>query len=60
MGNPASFPTWGNILADSLRDITIGNWWWPFFPGLFYVITILAVNFVGDGLRDALNVRNKA
>lgn len=57
MGDPSSFPTWGNILSDSLRDIAIGNWWWPLFPGIFYVITILAVNFVGDGLRVALNVR---
>lgn len=57
MGDPTSIPTWGNILSDSLRDITIGNWWWPLFPGIFYFITILAVNFIGDGLREALNVR---
>jgi peptide/nickel transport system permease protein len=60
MGDPSSLPTWGNILADSLRDIPIGNWWWPLFPGIFYIISILAVNFVGEGLREALNVRVSA
>ena len=32
----------------------VGNWWWPFFPGLAIILTVLAVNFIGDGLRDAL------
>lgn len=52
-------PTWGNILSNSLTFIPQGNWWWPFFPGLFIVLTVLAVNFIGDGLRDALDPRTR-
>ena len=50
-------PTWGNILSNSLNFITLGNWWWPLFPGLGIVITVLGINFMGDGLRDALDPR---
>ncbi len=52
-------PTWGNILADAQNDFLVGDWWWALFPGLFLVITVLAVNFIGDGLRDALDVRTR-
>jgi peptide/nickel transport system permease protein len=50
-------PTWGNVLSNSLNFITRGNWWWPLFPGLAIVITVLGINFMGDGLRDALDPR---
>jgi peptide/nickel transport system permease protein len=50
-------PTWGNVLSNSLNFITLGNWWWPLFPGLAIVITVLGINFMGDGLRDALDPR---
>jgi peptide/nickel transport system permease protein len=50
-------PTWGNVLSNSLNFITLGNWWWPLFPGLGIVITVLGINFMGDGLRDALDPR---
>jgi peptide/nickel transport system permease protein/oligopeptide transport system permease protein len=52
-------PSWGNILAGSQDAMGAGNWWWPVFPGLAIVITVLAVNFLGDGLGDALDVRSK-
>ncbi len=51
--------TWGNALASSQNSIASGNWWWPVFPGLFIAITVLAINFIGDGLRDALDVRSR-
>jgi peptide/nickel transport system permease protein len=51
--------TWGNVLANAQSSITNGNWWWTFFPGAFIVVTVLAINFVGDGLRDALDVRDR-
>ena len=54
------YPTWGNILSNALTFIPLGNWWWPFFPGLMIILTVLAVNFVGDGLRDALDPRTRA
>ncbi len=53
-------PTWGNILSNSLEFVNQGNWWWAFFPGLAIVITVLGINFMGDGLRDALDPRSRA
>ncbi|MBI2764178.1 MAG: ABC transporter permease [Chloroflexi bacterium] len=53
-------PTWGNILSNALTFIPLGNWWWPMFPGLAIILTVLAVNFIGDGLRDALDPRSRA
>ncbi|MBI3750975.1 MAG: ABC transporter permease [Chloroflexi bacterium] len=57
--NPA-VPTWGNILSNALTFILVGNWWWPLFPGVAIILTVLAVNFVGDGLRDAFDPRSRA
>lgn len=57
--NPIN-PTWGNILNNALSFIPQGNWWWPLFPGLAIIMTVLAVNFVGDGLRDAFDPRTRA
>jgi peptide/nickel transport system permease protein len=57
--NPTT-PTWGNILSNALTFIPLGNWWWPLFPGLAIILTVLAVNFIGDGLRDAFDPRSKA
>jgi peptide/nickel transport system permease protein len=56
--NPVN-PTWGNILSSSLTFLPLGNWWWPFFPGLAIILTVLAVNFIGDGLRDAFDPRSR-
>lgn len=53
-------PTWGNILANARTFIPQGNWWWPFFSGMAIIVTVLAVNFVGDGLRDAFDPRSRA
>ncbi len=52
-------PTWGNALNGAVRFIPVGNWWWPLFPGLAIVFTVLGINFMGDGLRDALDPRSK-
>jgi len=57
--NPVT-PTWGNILSNALAFIPQGNWWWPLFPGLSIILTVLAVNFIGDGLRDAFDPRSRA
>lgn len=57
--NPIN-PTWGNVLSNSLGFIPNGNWWWPLFPGLAIIVTVLAVNFIGDGLRDAFDPRTRA
>jgi peptide/nickel transport system permease protein len=57
--NPNFQPTWGNILTSAQNYLTVGNWWWAFFPGLAIVLTVLGINFMGDGLRDALDPRSR-
>jgi peptide/nickel transport system permease protein len=57
--NPVN-PTWGNILTNALAFIPNGNWWWPLFPGVAIILTVLSVNFIGDGLRDAFDPRTRA
>ncbi|PRX41798.1 peptide/nickel transport system permease protein [Planifilum fimeticola] len=58
-GVPEPTPTWGNMLngARNLRVLTQQPWLWiP--PGFMIVITVLAINFIGDGLRDAFDTRS--
>jgi peptide/nickel transport system permease protein len=47
-------PSWGNMLTDARSTMTLQPWL-TWFPGLMIVITALCVNFLGDGLRDALD-----
>lgn len=56
--NPTT-PTWGNILANARTALLQGNWWWPAFSGGAIIVTVLAVSFVGDGLRDAFDPRSQ-
>ena len=56
LGVEASTPTWGLILAES-RSFISRAWWLGVYPGLFIMITVLSINFVGDALRDILDVR---
>ncbi len=50
-------PTWGNLLNYASQWLT-GAPWLALFPGLMILITVLSVNFLGDGLRDAFDPRN--
>jgi peptide/nickel transport system permease protein len=51
-------PSWGNLLSDSIGNVE--DWWWlTVFPGLAIFLTVLAINFVGDGLRDAFDPRRR-
>ena len=54
VGFPPDIPTWGNILAEG-RSVFQRAPWTIIFPGLFLAVTILAVNILGDGLRDRLD-----
>ncbi len=56
LGVEADTPTWGLILADA-RSFISRAWWLGVFPGLFIMVTVLSINFVGDALRDLLDVR---
>jgi len=53
-------PTWGNMLEAARSLTTIQNYWWQWIPpGLMIFFTVLSINFVGDGLRDALDPKLK-
>lgn len=52
-------PSWGNMVADGRQNL-IGAWWIATFPGLAIVLTVMAFNLVGDGLRDALDPRQRS
>jgi|HigsolmetaAR206D_1030411.scaffolds.fasta_scaffold03373_6 peptide/nickel transport system permease protein len=52
-------PSWGNMLQDAQNiTIMISAWWYPLFPGLMILLTVLSFNFVGDGLRDAFDPKS--
>jgi peptide/nickel transport system permease protein len=53
-GTPPEIPSWGNIMAEGRSYVQIA-FWIVLFPGLFLALTVLAINLVGDGLRDTLD-----
>lgn len=55
-GTPPEIPTWGNMIASSRNYLGIAPWT-VFWPGLALALVVLAVNLVGDGLRDRLDPR---
>lgn len=55
-GTPPHIPSWGNIMAEGKAYVQIA-FWIILFPGLFLALTVLAINLIGDGLRDLLDVR---
>ena len=56
VGSGRTYPTWGQMIALG-RDFVTVAWWLPTFPGLAILMTVLAINLVGDRLRDALDPR---
>lgn len=56
LGFPPDMPTWGRILFDARNYLDIAPHW-AIFPGLCIFLTVLSINFIGDGLRDALDPR---
>lgn len=56
MGVQPPTATWGNMLNQAYRHLESEPWMW-FFPGTLILLTVLGINFVGDGLRDALDPR---
>jgi ABC-type dipeptide/oligopeptide/nickel transport system permease subunit len=56
VGTGSAHPTWGQMIALG-RDFVSVAWWLPTFPGLAILTTVLAINLVGDRLRDALDPR---
>jgi peptide/nickel transport system permease protein len=50
--------TWGRAFATFYEDVLTQSWWSLVFPGVAIVLTVVAVNLVGEALRDALTVRD--
>lgn len=57
-GTPPPTPSWGNILSDGRQFMRQAEWM-TIFPGLFIMFSVLSLNILGDGLRDALDPRLK-
>ena len=56
LGFPPDIPTWGRVLFDAKDYLDIAPHW-AIFPGMMIFLTVLSINFIGDGLRDALDPR---
>ncbi len=56
-GLPPPAATWGRMLSNGSNYIYDGYWWQIYPVGLLIVIVVVAFNFIGDALRDALEVR---
>ena len=56
LGVPPPTPTWGRMLAEGRDYLTVAGWI-SIFPGLAIMVTVLGINFLGDGLRDLLDPR---
>ncbi len=58
LGAQPPTPEWGTMLAEA-REFILRAWWVVTFPGIAILITVLAINLIGDGLRDALDPKLK-
>jgi len=56
LGFPPDMPTWGRLLYDAQNFLDLAPHW-AIFPGLLIFLTVLSINYIGDGLRDALDPR---
>ena len=56
VGSGRAYPTWGQMISLG-RDFVTVAWWLPTIPGLAILLTVLAINLVGDRLRDAMDPR---
>ena len=58
LGAQPPTPEWGTMLAEA-REFILRAWWVVTFPGIAILVTVLAINLIGDGLRDALDPKLK-
>jgi peptide/nickel transport system permease protein len=56
LGFPPDVPTWGRLLYDAQNFLDLAPHW-AIFPGMLIFLTVLSINYIGDGLRDALDPR---
>lgn len=57
LGLPPPLPNWGAMLADSMAYLPQNAWWLVYPPGFMILLTVLFINFVGDGIRATFNTR---
>ena len=58
LGVQPPWPSWGNMLAEARNYLFSGEWWLSVFPGACISLSVVAINLLGDGLRDALDPRH--
>ncbi|RNB78510.1 ABC transporter permease subunit, partial [Brevibacillus fluminis] len=58
LGAQAPTPEWGLMISTG-RNFFLTSWWYVTFPGLFILVTVMAFNFLGDGLRDYLDPKTR-
>jgi ABC-type dipeptide/oligopeptide/nickel transport system permease subunit len=56
LGSQPPTPEWGRMLSEG-RQFLSSAWWISTFPGFAIMLTVLAINMIGDGLRDTLDPR---
>jgi peptide/nickel transport system permease protein len=59
VGVPVTEPSLGMLIANGFEFLMSGNYWISFFPGIALALVVVAINLVGDHLRDILNPRNE-
>jgi peptide/nickel transport system permease protein len=59
LGVAVPTPEWGVMIGMGMQQLTSGNWWVSFFPGLAIVVAVIAFNLFGDGLQDLLDPRRR-
>jgi peptide/nickel transport system permease protein len=59
LGVQSPLASWGNMVAEG-KSVLRAAWWVSAFPGLFIVLTVMAFNLLGDGLRDVTDPRRRA
>ncbi|MDF3855759.1 ABC transporter permease [Paracoccus pantotrophus] len=59
LGVPPPTPTWGGMIREGFENI-LDSWWLSVFPSFAILLTVLALNFLGDALRDAIDPKTRA
>ncbi|MEB3311864.1 MAG: ABC transporter permease [Snowella sp.] len=59
LGLPEEVPEWGHDLKEALADLSVGIWWTTLYPGLALTTMVVGLSFIGEGLSEVLNPRNR-
>jgi ABC-type dipeptide/oligopeptide/nickel transport system permease subunit len=61
IGVPSPLPSWGNLAAEGLAQLNTvhSRWWLLLFPCLLLAVTLMALNFLGEGLREAFDPKRR-